>query len=150
MKESHFWLSILHLKLEQLLQKAAEKIQHKTGASPEIVTDILVKTILFTTAILAAVIGIYYQPSQKTIKIADKFVHIQNGRSQYMLVTTTGEYLRVSDSFWHWKWESMELWREIRIRQTYRADIYGMRVPWLGMFPRLVSCVYVRQPHCNK
>lgn len=58
---------------------------------------------------------------------------------KYLVFTTDMEYEN-ADSLWWWKFNSSELMNDFEEGQTYRAHVYGWRVPFLSMYPNIISC----------
>ena len=58
-----------------------------------------------------------------------------------MIVDNDGKHYNVSNSFWYWKWDSIEDWAnvETNIEKKITVIYYGYRIPFLGMFPNIVE-----------
>ena len=60
-----------------------------------------------------------------------------------MIVDTNGRHFNVNNSFWYWKWDSIEDWTNIlkegKGQEVIAVSYYGYRIPFLGMFPTVVE-----------
>jgi hypothetical protein len=83
---------------------------------------------------------IYPYATADTIEftVEEKTVVISNSKSKY-LIFTTDEVLQNKDSIMRWKFNSSDIQRELKEGSTYKADIYGWRVPFFSMYKNIVS-----------
>ena len=56
-----------------------------------------------------------------------------------MVIDSYGNHYNVNNSFWYWKWDSIEDWSSIEANKNLNMKYYGWRVPILGFFPNIVS-----------
>jgi hypothetical protein len=56
-----------------------------------------------------------------------------------MIVDTKGRHYNVNNSFWFWKWDSIEDWTNLKQDETLRVKYYGYRIPELGIFPNIIG-----------
>ena len=59
-----------------------------------------------------------------------------------MIIDTKGTHYNVNNSFWFWKWDSIEDWNKLKVGNTIYAKYYGIRMPFLGCFPNIVDTNY--------
>ena len=57
-----------------------------------------------------------------------------------MIVDNYGKHYNVNNSFWYWKWDSIEDWHKIQLNTKMTVKYYGYRIAHLGLFPNVVSC----------
>jgi len=113
-------------------------------SSPNIFT--LLGTTIFTTYCH----GTFALATNKTeeICVAKKYKYVSNGFTNFMIVDTNGRHFNVNNSFWYWKWDSIEDWtnilkeskgQESKGQESIAVSYYGYRIPFLGMFPNVVE-----------
>ena len=87
----------------------------------------------------------YVLSTQKedNIAIANKYKYVSNGFTNFMIVDTNGTHYNVNNSFWFWKWDSIEDWHKLKVGNTIYAKCYGLRIPFLGCFPNIIDTNYV-------
>ena len=87
------------------------------------------------------------------ICVAKKYKYVSNGFTNFMIVDTNGRHFNVNNSFWYWKWDSIEDWtnilkeskgqeskgQESKGQESIAVSYYGYRIPFLGMFPNVVE-----------
>ena len=85
--------------------------------------------------------GIYALGTEKTEKsrIVKKYKMVRNGFTEFMVVDENGNHYNVNNSFWYWKWNSIEDWYDIKEGDELDFKYYGWRVPVLGMFPNIYN-----------
>ena len=77
---------------------------------------------------------------EENILIANKYKYVSNGFTNFMVINDKGIHYNVNNSYWFWKWNSIEDWHSIKEEQKLNTLTYGWRVPILGLFPNIVSC----------
>ena len=87
----------------------------------------------------------YVLSTQKedNIAIINKYKYVSNGFTNFMIVDTNGKHYNVNNSFWFWKWDSIEDWHKLKVDDTIYAKCYGIRMPFLGCFPNIVDTNYI-------
>jgi hypothetical protein len=74
------------------------------------------------------------------ICITKKYKYNTNGFTNFMIVDDKGRHFNVNNSFWYWKWDSIEDWANIETNtKKITVNYYGYRIPFLGMFPNVVK-----------
>lgn len=75
------------------------------------------------------------------ICVTNKYKYDTNGFTNFMIVDNKGRHFNVNNSFWFWKWDSIEDWAnvETNIEKKITVNYYGYRIPFLGMFPNIVG-----------
>jgi hypothetical protein len=83
--------------------------------------------------------GIYALGTKKTeqSRIVKKYKIVRNGFTDFMVIDEHGNHYNVNNSFWFWKWDSIEDWYNIKNGDELHFKYYGWRVPVLGMFPNI-------------
>jgi hypothetical protein len=91
--------------------------------------------------VLAGVHASYAVSTQRVeeIEIVSKYKMVNYGFTQFMVVDRTGRHLNVNNSFWFWKWDSVEDWSAMGKNEKYQVRYYGWRSPLLGLFPNIVG-----------
>ncbi len=77
--------------------------------------------------------------NQKDIVVAKKYQYDSNGFTHFMIVDTTGNHYDVNNSLWYMKWDSIEDWSSVETNDNVSIKYYGWRVPFLGMFPKIIK-----------
>jgi len=85
--------------------------------------------------------GIYAFSTEKTEKsrIIKKYKMVRNGFTEFMIIDQHGNHYNVNNSFWYWKWDSIEDWYNIKEGEEIQFTYYGWRVPVAGMFPNIYA-----------
>jgi hypothetical protein len=55
-----------------------------------------------------------------------------------MIIDENNKHYNVNNSFWYWKWNSIEDWSTLRENESINIKYYGYRIPFLGFFPNIV------------
>ena len=75
----------------------------------------------------------------KNINIKDKYMFTQNGFTNFMVIDQNDNHYNVNNSFWFWKWNSIEDWTKLNPNDRVNVVYYGYRIPFCGSFPNIVS-----------
>jgi len=65
-------------------------------------------------------------------------MYTQNGFTEFMIIDNSGKHYNVNNSFWYWKWNSIEDWHKINKGDVLNVKYYGYRIPLFGIFPNIV------------
>ena len=76
---------------------------------------------------------------EKEIIVTKKYKFNINGYTNFMIIDSEGDHYNVNNSIWYMKWDSIEDWTSIEANKTAYVEYYGFRVPFLGLFPNVVS-----------
>jgi hypothetical protein len=81
----------------------------------------------------------YGTTKHTAIYIDNKYTFDKNGSTNFMVIDKYGKHYNVNNSFWYWKWDSIEDWHKLEINKD-NVDIkyYGLRIPSLGVFPNII------------
>jgi hypothetical protein len=82
---------------------------------------------------------VFITNNNEDITIAKKYKYVANGFTNFMVVDDKGRHFNVNNNFWHWKWDSIEDWTNINVNNKIRVSYYGIRLPFLGLFPNIVA-----------
>lgn len=69
--------------------------------------------------------------------VNDKAVTVSDKTSTYLIYTDNGVF-KDEDSLWYWKWNSSDVYNVLERGKSYRADVYGFRVPFLSMYKNII------------
>ena len=75
----------------------------------------------------------------KNIEIQHKYKYDRNGFTEFMVIDENGKHYNINNSFWYWKWDSIEDWNKIKPKQIIPIKYYGFRIPMFGFFPNIVN-----------
>jgi hypothetical protein len=76
--------------------------------------------------------------STKIIRVKHKYQFDRNGLTEFMIIDDNGKHYNVNNSFWYWKWDSIEDWHKLETSKEINIKYYGWRVPLFGIFPNIV------------
>ena len=62
---------------------------------------------------------------------------------KYMIYTDKGVYQN-TDSLLYWKWDSAEVYNDLKVGKTYNLTVAGWRVAFLSWFPNVVEYTEVQ------
>ena len=108
-----------------------------TRYTPLTVTEIKHRVGLTGTICFGHGCYVFGTKCKNDIVIKDKYTYTSRGMTQFMIVDISGKHYNVNNSIWFNKWDSIEDWTNIEQGQTYKASIYGIRIPILGVFPNI-------------
>lgn len=63
--------------------------------------------------------------------------------SRYLIWTDKGVYEN-TDELLQWKFNSSDLYGQLKAGKSYECDMVGWRVPFLSWYPNLISCDEVK------
>lgn len=72
-----------------------------------------------------------------TITVTDKEYIVKTDSSKYLIFTETETFENI-DCFVKFKFNSSDVYGELKIGETYNVDVYGFRVPFLSMYRNIV------------
>ena len=79
-----------------------------------------------------------FSETDETIQIGSKYKMERNGFTDFMVIDTQGRHFNVNNSFWYWKWDSVEDWHMLIPSDKVNIKYYGWRWPVYGLFPNIV------------
>jgi hypothetical protein len=113
-----------------------------------------IPTLLGTSVVLSYGQGTFALATNKTeeICVTKKYKYVCNGFTNFMIVDDKGRHFNVNNSFWYWKWDSIEEWTNIQPETTLVVSYYGYRIPFLGLFPNVIGFpkkIYINTPRID-
>ena len=109
-----------------------------------------VKIVAIIAVVLLVVGGGFFllsgfnKTSDVTFRVTDKQImnSCNNGKCdhQYMIYTDHGVY-KDTDSFFHWKFNSSDVFAKLEVGKTYTCKVYGIRNHFTSDYKNIVSCV---------
>jgi len=111
----------------------------------EIINNEIKRTpIKLKLCVFGALIGGNFCYAISTKKEADiivykKYQFDRNGFTEFMIIDDRGNHYNINNSFWYWKWNSIEDWHKLKTYNTIHIRYYGIRLPLLGLFPNIVA-----------
>ena len=94
--------------------------------------------VVYVTGLSSNALYSYSTLQTDTIKIDKKYSFTQNGYTQFMIIDKNNKHYNINNSFWYWKWNSIEDWNILRENDSIKVKYYGYRIPILGFFPNIV------------
>jgi len=91
--------------------------------------------------ILILINYIYYFATKfsKIITIENKYTYAKKSTRAQTVSDTNDVVYTVDDSLILFHWTSAEVFNKIDIGKTYKIEGYGKRIPFLGLFPVIIS-----------
>jgi hypothetical protein len=94
----------------------------------------------FIIAIVAVkILYTYLTPFSRTITIKSKNDFAGRRLIKNLVEDKDGNIYEVSNSLLHLQFTSAELWNRLEVGKTYTVKGYGLRVPFLGWYPDIIS-----------
>lgn len=83
--------------------------------------------------------SVYTYTTSKTekIEIKEKYLYTCNGFTRFMIIDKNNKHFCVNNSFWYWKWNSIEDYFHLKKNEIYSVKYYGFRIPLFGIFPKI-------------
>ena len=81
---------------------------------------------------------VYSTLNKDEIKVCKKYELIRDGYTGLMIIDEKNRHFSLNNSFWFWKWNSIEDWHNINENDYLRIYYYGYRIPFLGLFPVII------------
>ena len=92
----------------------------------------------------------YGTQSKNQICVNKTYMYTQNGCTEFMIIDQNGKHYNINNSFWYWKWNSIEDWHNINTGDVLNVKYYGFRIPLFGVFPNIVYSRDIRQEPSKK
>lgn len=96
-------------------------------------------TTIGITCVATHCIYSYMTCKVSTIIVKDKLVFNRDGNSEFIVRDNNDILYNMNNSLWHWKWDSIEDWFNIKKGNKVVIKYYGWRVPLFGIFPNIVN-----------
>jgi len=101
---------------------------------------IQMRVILGTTLLTCHGLYSYLTYKNETITVIKKYKINRNGFTELMIIDNNGRHYNLINSFWYWKWNSIEDWHKIEENEgNLFIKYYGWRIPLLGLFPNIIK-----------
>lgn len=90
------------------------------------------------------------QRTLENVLIKDKQISTETEKetgkviSTYLIYTDQGVY-RNDDAFWFWKFDSSDFYGDLDVGKRYDIKVYGLRIPFLSMYPNIVRMKPVQE-----
>lgn len=126
-----------HTKFSNVFFKFIDYIELNGGKDLKQQVDIIMRYGLFTGT-LFHMYYTYGTLENKVIKVEKKYKFTRNGFTEFMIVDSKGKHYNVNNSFWLWKWDSIEDWNSIETNKPIVVKYYGVRIPLFGIFPNII------------
>ena len=103
--------------------------------------------VVFAAAVSSNAIFTYGTADKVTFTVTDKERIVESegegGTSSKYLIYSDNETFENTDTLWHLKYDSSDLYGKLKKGQTYEADVYGWRVGWMSMYRNIVDATPV-------
>lgn len=85
---------------------------------------------------------VYGTSGEATIRVVDTYQYTCGGYTRFMIVDEDNRHFWMNNTFWYWKWDTLEDWSRVQRAAAVDSRIfsiryYGYRVPCLGVFPMI-------------
>jgi len=101
--------------------------------------NLVAGTAIFTIGSFCHGCYTYGTTKNNIITINKKYTFTRNGVTEFMIIDNNNKHYNVNNSVWFWKWDSIEDWYNLELNKQLPIKYYGYRIPWLGLFPNIVS-----------
>jgi hypothetical protein len=81
----------------------------------------------------------YGTTDTRQIIVKEKYTFTRFGFTEFMIIDRNDQHYNVANSFWHWKWDSIEDWSNIQEKNVLSITYYGGRIPIFGLFPNIID-----------
>lgn len=80
-----------------------------------------------------------------TITVEDKAIK-RHGDSddKYLIYTDNGTY-EITDSIAYWRWDSSDLYGEMKVGHTYECKVCGFRIPLFSTYKNIIKATEVQK-----
>jgi hypothetical protein len=72
-----------------------------------------------------------------TVEVKSKYQDVQHGHTHYQFTGTNDKIYNIPHSVWMWQWDVQEKWTRLNPGSKYNIHYWGVRIPALGLFPRV-------------
>ncbi len=100
-------------------------------------SEVLIKFGVLTTFLSGHGIYAVSTSNKDQIIVTKKYKMNKSGYTNFMIIDNKGNHYNVNNSFWYWKWNSIEDWHKIEENKQIFIKYYGWRLPLLGLFPNV-------------
>ncbi len=105
--------------------------------------------------LVVAVIGIYPAISYSTvdhtvIMVEEKERANTKGGGYYLVFTEAKGVMEISDSLWFWRWDSSDLYGELKAGEFYYVKTEWFRFGLFSMYPNILEARHLPEPEINK
>lgn len=83
-------------------------------------------------------IWVFATDDAEVIQVKEKTTK-RNGPDDRYLVFTKNETFEVTDSFWHWRYDSSDDYGKLESNKCYIVQTYGMRIPFLSWYKNIYA-----------
>lgn len=73
-----------------------------------------------------------------TVEEKERITSRDNTDSKYLIFTDKGVYQN-TDTIWYFKFNSSDVYGELKAGETYDAHVYGFRVPFFSWYKNIIS-----------
>lgn len=115
----------------------------------KVYTLIILTIAIATTLIIGSLSFPYWTADTKTITIESKEVMTSGGNGKY-LIFTDSEVYQNTDCWARGKFRSSDLYRKLKVGNTYKVNVYGWRIPFLSAYKNIVSINETNEPELVK
>jgi len=101
--------------------------------------DISLNTNIVVSCLITHSLYAYGTSTMEDVTIAAKYKIVNGGSTRFMIHDEKGRHYNVNNSFWYWKWDSVEDWSKMNKGDSVKVKYYGIRSPLLGLFPNIYN-----------
>lgn len=98
---------------------------------------------IVSVIIVAFLIGAYpmaYLSSQEDVNITvTKSERVTSGDNSYYLIYTDSETFENTDSWLFIKFDSSDLYRELKVGEKYNVKVVGWRIPFFSLYRNIIK-----------
>lgn len=99
--------------------------------------------IVFVAILIVGLIAsapIYAYGTRDTVmcSVSEKERVVTSESSKY-LIFCEHIVLQNTDSLWYWKWDSSNVYGNLKVGEQYELDVYGLRIPFFSMYQNIIA-----------
>lgn len=79
----------------------------------------------------------YQNPEIITVTVQEKYVKKSKGLGKYMIIDTNNNTYEITDLIFKSKFNSSDLYAELKEGQTYEIEVTGSRIKWLSCYKNI-------------
>lgn len=106
--------------------------------------------VLFVIAFIAVIaVNVYsVYGTQRTVTFTVNHRERTGGDSgKYLVYTNEEGVFQDTDAIWYLKYDSSDVYNQLREGGEYECEVYGWRVPFFSWYPNIKSCKTLKEGH---
>jgi hypothetical protein len=120
---------------------------NRVGPGGAVIGGVIVLVVLAVIAACAVSLYSVYG-TQRTVTFKVNHRERTGGDSgKYLIYTDEEGVFQDTDAIWYFKFDSSDVYNQLREGGEYECEVYGWRVPFFSWYPNIKSCVTLKEGH---